>query len=137
MKIPTEWTFKSSDVAEGFDNHVREQLPWYDLVTDGLRQLARHYIPQNGLVYDIGASTGNMGRALNETLKERNARLVALEESEEMCELYDAPGELVKIDAMDYKFQPFDLGICFLVLMFFENFLGSTGSSLVLSARAT
>lgn len=121
MKIPTEWTFKSSDVAEGFDNHVREQLPWYDLVTDGLRQLARHYIPQNGLVYDIGASTGNMGRALNETLKERNARLVALEESEEMCELYDAPGELVKIDAMDYKFQPFDLGICFLVLMFFPE----------------
>ena len=66
MKIPTEWTFKSSDVAEGFDNHVREQLPWYDLVTDGLRQLARHYIPQNGLVYDIGASTGNMGRAFFE-----------------------------------------------------------------------
>lgn len=121
MKIPTEWTFKNSDVAEGFDNHVREQLPWYDLVTDGLRQLARHYIPQNGLVYDIGASTGNIGKALEETLKERNAKFIGLENSAEMCDLYEAPGELVQIDAMNYKFEKFDLAVCFLVLMFFPE----------------
>ena len=56
MDIPREWTFENTDVASGFDRHVREQLPWYDLVTGAVAHIARHYIPKDGLVYDIGAS---------------------------------------------------------------------------------
>lgn len=41
-----------------------------------------------------------------------------MEASAEMCALYKAPGELVHIDALDYRFQPYDLSICYLVLMF-------------------
>jgi tRNA (cmo5U34)-methyltransferase len=118
MQIPKEWTFENSGVASGFDTHVREQLPWYDLVTGAVAHIARHYIPKGGLVYDIGASTGNIGRSLEETLKERKARLIGIEASAEMCAKYDAPGELVQIDALDYQFQPYDLAICYLVLMF-------------------
>ncbi len=118
MDIPREWTFESSHIASSFDSHVREQLPWYDLVTGAVTHIARHYIPRGGLVYDIGASTGNIGRSLAETLKERNATLVGLESSREMCAQYSAPGELVNIDVLDYRFQPYDLAICFLVLMF-------------------
>jgi tRNA (cmo5U34)-methyltransferase len=33
MKIPEQWTFKCEEVAKGFDDHVREQLPWYDIAT--------------------------------------------------------------------------------------------------------
>jgi tRNA (cmo5U34)-methyltransferase len=118
MQIPREWTFENTAVASGFDSHVREQLPWYDLVTGAIAHIARHYIPKSGLVYDIGASTGNIGRAIAETLKERKAHLIGIEESAEMCALYDAPGELVQINALDYRFQPYDLAICYLVLMF-------------------
>lgn len=118
MQIPREWTFENTAVASGFDSHVREQLPWYDLVTGAIAHIARHYIPKGGLVYDIGASTGNIGRAIAETLKERKANLIGIEESAEMCALYDAPGELVQINALDYRFQPYDLAICYLVLMF-------------------
>ena len=30
MEIPKNWSFASQEVAKNFDNHVREQLPWYD-----------------------------------------------------------------------------------------------------------
>lgn len=118
MDIPREWTFENTKVASGFDRHVREQLPWYDLVTGAVAHIARHYIPRNGLVYDIGASTGNIGQAIEETIVERKAKLVGIEASAEMCARYKAPGELVQIDALDFRFQPYDLAICYLVLMF-------------------
>ena len=73
MDIPTNWTFETSGVAKGFDRHVREQLPWYDLATNAILHVARHYIPENGLVYDFGASTGNIGRALEPILTKRKA----------------------------------------------------------------
>ena len=78
MKIPSNWTFENKEVAENFNNHVREQLPWYDLATQAVIHLARHYIPNNGLVYDLGASTGNIGNAIKDILTTRNAEFIAL-----------------------------------------------------------
>lgn len=116
--IPHEWTFERSDVALEFDRHVREQLPWYDLVTGAIAHIARHYIPKGGVVYDIGASTGNVGRAIAATLAGRNAELIAVEASRDMAKLYAGGGQLVVADAAALEYQPFDLAICFLVLMF-------------------
>jgi tRNA (cmo5U34)-methyltransferase len=120
MEIPRNWTFETKEVANGFDRHVREQLPWYDLATDALKHVARHYIPENGLVYDIGASTGNIGRALQSVLEARNAKLIGIEPSEEMCKIYDAPGDVICTKAEDYIFEGFDLAVVFLSLMFVE-----------------
>lgn len=118
MPIPADWTFDNPDVASGFDAHVREQLPWYDLATGILAHIARHYIAEGGLVYDIGASTGNFGRSVAPTLEARKAKLVAIESSTDMARKYSGPGELVVKDAAKYDFQEFDLAVCFLVLMF-------------------
>lgn len=118
--IPHDWTFKNLAVAENFDRHVREQLPWYDLMTGIIAHIARHYIPEGGLVYDIGASTGNIGRAIADTLEARGASLIAIDNSPQMAELYAGPGVLHIGDAMDFDFQPFDLAVCFLTLMFIQ-----------------
>lgn len=118
IAIPGEWTFRDSHVAQGFDQHVREQLPWYDLVTSAVAHIARHYIPHRGQVYDIGCSTGNIGRALAPVLEAREASLVGIEAAREMIERYDAPGEVVLADAVDYDYCEFDLAICFLSIMF-------------------
>lgn len=118
MDIPTDWTFRNLAVAQDFDSHVREQLPWYDLATGAVAHIARHYIPEGGLVYDIGASTGNMGRSIADTLTARNARLIAIEQSAEMITRYAGPGEIVNADALSFEFDSFDVAICFLVLMF-------------------
>lgn len=118
FEIPTDWTFKSRSVADGFDAHVREQLPWYELASGATAHVARHYISQGGLVYDIGASTGNIGNLLLDTLVARNARLVAVDDSEEMATLYRGPGELVVGDALSVEYEPCDVAILFLVVMF-------------------
>ena len=71
-----DWTFRG--FSGQFDGHVREQLPWYDMATAAVAMIARHYIPQGGKVYDLGCSTGNIGRVLAPTLHEREARLVLM-----------------------------------------------------------
>lgn len=118
MQIPETWTFKNANVAEGFDSHVREQLPWYDLATESVSHIVRHYLPAGGVVYDIGASTGNIGRAIAAVLEERSARLIAVEESCEMADRYAGPGEIICKPAQQVAYQPFDVAVCFLVLMF-------------------
>jgi len=118
LKIPKHWTFHSCTVAKHFDEHVREQLPWYDIATNAVAHFGRHYIPKGGQVYDIGASTGNIGNALRETLAQRNAKFIAIEESQEMAEQYAGPSQLVVADAVSYAYEPFDFAVAFLVFMF-------------------
>jgi tRNA (cmo5U34)-methyltransferase len=118
VRIDDTWTFESASVAEGFGAHVREQLPWYDLVTSAIVQIARHYIPRGGLVYDIGASDGNIGRALAPVLADRGAELIGIEPSAEMVKKYEAPGKVIQANAEDHAFAPFDLGIAMLAFMF-------------------
>jgi len=120
MKIPNEWTFEDKEIAQSFDAHVREQLPWYELATGAVAHIARHYIPQDGLVYDIGASTGNIGRSIESVLIQRNARLISIEASKEMCDIYSGPQpeELQNCRAESFQYESYDLAICFLSLMF-------------------
>jgi tRNA (cmo5U34)-methyltransferase len=118
LEIPKEWTFRSHAVANSFDDHVREQLPWYDIATNAVAHFGRHYIPRGGRVYDIGASTGNIGLALKETLDQRQARFTAIEESQEMAERYQGPPEMIVADAVGFDFEAYDFAVCFLVLMF-------------------
>lgn len=118
IQIPSDWTFHNRSVADGFDAHVREQLPWYDLASGAVAHVARHYIPQNGLIYDLGASTGNIGNLLRENLNARNAILIPVDDSPQMADLYRGPGQLVLQDVTAVNYEPFDVAILFLVIMF-------------------
>lgn len=120
LTIPGEWTFRSPAVAKAFDSHVREQLPWYDLATGIVAHVARCYVPRGGVVIDVGASTGNVGRALAPMLAAREANLIAFNSSEDMAKVYAAPGQFVVADAetFDYEKRRPDLIVCFLALMF-------------------
>ncbi|MGE3312443.1 MAG: class I SAM-dependent methyltransferase [Limisphaerales bacterium] len=118
LEIPKHWTFRNRDVARHFDRHVREQLPWYDIATQAVANFGRHFIPKGGQVYDIGASTGNIGLALHDTLIQRKAKFTAIEESQEMADRYEGPPQLVVADAVSYPYEPFDFAVAFLVFMF-------------------
>ena len=118
MDIPESWTFKSKEVADNFDSHVREQLPWYDLATGAVEHIARQYLPANGIVYDIGASTGNINLTLSDLIKERGASYVGIESSKEMVDKFKGDGDIVHADATVYEYRPFDVCVCFLTLMF-------------------
>lgn len=116
--LPKKWTFENQDVAKGFDRHVREQLPWYELTTSAIGLISRHYIQEGTLVYDIGASTGNISLALQETLQERKAQLVAIEPSAAMRHEYHGIGELVGMKAEEFQYKPCSLVVMHLTLQF-------------------
>lgn len=122
MVIPADWTFEKSDVAASFDRHVREQLPWYDLATGLIAHVARHYIPVGGTVYDLGASTGNIGRAINDVLESRSACLIPVEKEPAMAARYDGPGRVVVKDVCDvaegWGDNEADVIVAFLTFMF-------------------
>ena len=120
MRIPSNWTFEQTEIAEAFDRHVREQLPWYDLATNAVTHIARHYISKGGLVYDLGAATGNIARALEPVIKDRGASMLSIEPSVEMVKLFQGPGQVVCAKAEDVDFEDFDLAVCFLTLMFID-----------------
>ena len=116
--IPNDWTFKTAGVADQFDRHVREQLPWYELATGLTAHVVRHYLPENGLIYDIGASTGNIEKSLQEVLVKRQATFIPIDNSEAMAKKYTGGSQMVVADAVSYEYQPFDVAILFLVLQF-------------------
>lgn len=120
MQIPENWTFKNPEIVADFDRHVREQLPWYDLATGVVAHLVRHYLPEDGCMIDLGASTGNVGRAVAETLKVRRAQLIAFDNAEDMVAAYSGPGEAYVADARTLDFAAYspDVIVSFLVMMF-------------------
>lgn len=119
-QIPNDWTFKTKTVADQFDLHVREQLPWYELATGLVSHTVRHYLPEGGLIYDIGASTGNIEKAIGDTVKKRNATFVPIDNSEAMKELYSGESKLVIANAHEYEYAEYDVAILFLVLQFLD-----------------
>tara|TARA_Y100000114_G_scaffold135117_1_gene135777 strand:- start:159 stop:809 length:651 start_codon:yes stop_codon:yes gene_type:complete len=121
MKIPKNWSFNNKEIADNFETHVKEQLPWYDLTTSAIRHIARHYIPKNGKVYDLGASIGNIGCSLQSILEERNCKFIAIEKEKEMINNYKCTyGDIIESDIKDYAYENFDVAIVFLTLMFVE-----------------
>ena len=119
MKIPADWTFKSAEVAYHFDQHVKEQLPWYELITKVIVVIARHYIEHGGLVYDIGCSTGNITRAIHAEVEARSPKFIGIDDSPEMEAFYPkAIGDYVLADACEFDYSPFDLAVCYLFLQF-------------------
>lgn len=116
--MPNDWTFKSSGVADQFDQHVREQLPWYELASGLTAHVIRYYLPENGLVYDIGASTGNIEQSIDDILQKRKAKIVPIDNSKEMASKYSGKSPIIIADAVDYDYEPFDVATLFLALQF-------------------
>ncbi len=113
-----DWTFEDRALADHFGQHVREQLPWYDIATDAVACVARQYVSRHGIVYDLGASTGNIGKALRPMLTQRDCDLVAVEPSREMTQRYDGPGIVINQALEDVEPLPYDLAVAFLTFMF-------------------
>jgi tRNA (cmo5U34)-methyltransferase len=115
-----DWTFNDARLTAQFDRYVREQLPWYDIATDAVAFIARQYVPRGGLVYDLGCSTGNISRAIQDTCQLRGAKIIALDDSPEMVRSYIGPGVVELADVAEYEPLPYDLAISFLTFMFID-----------------
>jgi len=116
-----DWTFKG--FSGQFDSHVREQLPWYELVTESVAYIARNYLPQDGLIYDIGCSTGNMTNALLPLVEERSAKIIAIDNDLSMIKAFEKNIKHSQVDtfcdyAQEFEYDNFDVAVVFLTAMF-------------------
>lgn len=117
--ITGDWTFETRALASNFDEYVRGQLPFYDLATLAVADVVRLHLPQGGTVVDMGASNGNIGRAISDVLIMRGASLLAVEPSAEMRAAYVGPGRVVESDAGSFVLPPStDVVVSFLTLAF-------------------
>lgn len=116
-----DWTFK--DFAGNFDAHVREQLPWYELVTESVAYIARNYLPTGGNIYDIGCSTGNMTKALLPLVEERGGSIHAIDNDGSMITAFLKNINSIHVSAEhttaeNYQYKNFDVAVVFLTAMF-------------------
>jgi tRNA (cmo5U34)-methyltransferase len=120
------WTFESKEIADKFNDHVREQLPWYEMVSDAVAYIVRNYLTEGELITDHGSSTGNMINKLLPLIEERNATIHAIEKSSSMCKklnerfgnLNSSSVILENADICDFNFSESQVHIIFLTLMF-------------------
>jgi tRNA (cmo5U34)-methyltransferase len=113
-----DFTFDGQMVGEKFTAHVNEQLPFYEMLTNATAMIVRNYLPKNGVMYDIGASTGNISKAIAPIAESRNAYVCSIEQSTEMAQTWDGYGEIFISEAQSFQYENFDVAVCFLVLMF-------------------
>lgn len=118
LTIPHEWSWGAPGVADHFDQHVREQLPWYDWATTGLVEIVRNYLPPHGTVYDIGAATGNVELACRKILDERQANFYAVEPSPQLRSIYRGESTPIAQTAQSLDPQEFDVAVFMLTLCF-------------------
>jgi tRNA (cmo5U34)-methyltransferase len=120
-----DWTFETEQIAETFDSHVREQLPWYDMVTEAVSYITRNYLPQDGVVVDIGASTGNMIDKIAPIVSQRLGEIIAIEKSATMSSVirkkYAKSNNWIHVKEIDITktiMPKGDVYIMFLTMMF-------------------
>jgi tRNA (cmo5U34)-methyltransferase len=111
-----EWSF--ADVADAFDTYVHSQLPWYDDATQVCAHFVRYFLPRNGLMYDLGTSNGNIGRACSSVITFRHVSLVAIDNSAAMTHRYRGPGDVMTGDIAEFDYKEFDVAVAFLALSF-------------------
>lgn len=94
MKIPSSWTFNNLDVADNFDNHVREQLPWYPMVSDMITHIATSYLQENNTMLDLGCSLGEVSKRLAPVIRDRSIYVKSIDSSKEMIERFSGIGDV-------------------------------------------
>lgn len=118
------WTFETKEIANTFDKHVREQLPWYDMVTESVSYIIKNYLSYYDTVVDIGSSTGNMIHKILPLVKERSCYISAIEKSEPMVEKLkekyasESCVEIIDSDVTKIRLPKAKVYILFLTLMF-------------------
>lgn len=112
--------FSFSKIADEFDDHISSQLFWHsDFLNHFLPEIASVFMQTESVVYDFGASTGNVEVALKEKISERNVNFVAIDRCKEMINNYKGDRRNVCTDDfLKVKLNPFSFATSILALSF-------------------
>ena len=105
---PFQWTFKSEQTANKFNEHVEKSVPFYKEIHKIVKIIGGFFVEDDTNVYDIGSSTGNLLKGMSNILK-RNANYIGIDNSIYMNQvaMNDVDSDNIKIiseDVQDFKF---------------------------------
>ncbi len=117
----------NEQVAAVFDDMIIRSVPGYGELIGRLAQLASHFYRPGSCIYDLGCSTGNFGMQLCEEMASSDFRMVALDNSQPMLDIYEqrltgvSPKgsiELICGDICDQQLQDASVVVITLTLQF-------------------
>lgn len=112
--------FDFAKAAPTFNEHIKGQLFWHEhFLRHFLPEIASVYMEPDSVMYDFGASTGNVGLVLRDKIKERNIQFYAIEKCQEMEPYYLGNYEnLIIADMLDVCVREFSFATSILALSF-------------------
>lgn len=123
-------SFQFNDtVASVFDDMANRCIPYYREVIQLSASAADKFIPDNGLVYDVGCSTGNTLLFIAKALRDKKIKLVGIDPAESMLNkarekasvyTYSHDIQFLKGSAESFDFKDADMIILNYTLQFIE-----------------
>jgi len=81
------WSFKSKNIAENFDSHVRQSVPLYDEIQRMVVEIAEYFVRENDLIIDLGISTGTTIKNIKDNITRKLVKSVGIDESQQMLDI--------------------------------------------------
>jgi tRNA (cmo5U34)-methyltransferase len=108
FKKPIEKQFEfNEEVASVFDDMISRSIPGYENILDLTQKALLEYVKE-GTITDIGCSTANLLIALSQKTKDKNIKLIGVDDSESMLQIatkkaaaYEADIEFLCLDAIN------------------------------------
>ncbi|WP_214688647.1 MULTISPECIES: methyltransferase domain-containing protein [unclassified Exiguobacterium] len=79
------WRFDGA-IAPIFDFHVKQSVPGYDRIQESVSELANFFCEDGAVVIDLGCATGESLARIQQVVKEKNLRLIGVDESSDMIQ---------------------------------------------------
>lgn len=128
LNFPEHKPFEFNDtVASVFDDMIQRSVPFYSEIIKNQALLSSRFYKDNTKIYDLGCSNGNYASALISTMKDRNFKLTAIDNSSPMIDLFikrtDGFGSAGRIEALvadirDIEFEKSSVVVANLTLQF-------------------
>jgi len=80
------WQF-NKNVANVFDKHVKQSIPHYNDIQDYIVSLSEWFIKENSVIHDLGCSTGETIKKINDLNVSNNCKIIGYDTSKRMIDL--------------------------------------------------
>ncbi|WP_020209191.1 methyltransferase domain-containing protein [Gilvimarinus chinensis] len=117
---PRSWSF-GGEVWRHFDSHINRSIPFYPQLHETIIRLSEQLLPQNGVVYELGCSTGRLCKQLKQRIP--HARIIGVDVEPNMIQAAKSAGDAVQYECADireYDMAPCSVAILSYTLQFIE-----------------
>jgi tRNA (cmo5U34)-methyltransferase len=119
------WHFNRKN-AEGFDQHVKKSIPWYQEGHELTLKFSEFFVKTDDVVYDLGCATGRLSTAMAEYHNNKNVTVIGLDDSKDMVvEARKRPGSenvtFLNENILTHTYRPSNLMISYYTIQFMSE----------------